>query len=79
MLIGRNAERLEATKKACESKGANVVTLQCDLREKEKVASFLKEEDDKAPVGLCFIYHVGGSYYRCCRSDDSPVWKESRY
>ena len=76
-MMGRNAERLAATKKACEDKGATVVTFECDLREKEKVEAFLKEEDDKAPVGLHFAFHVGGSYHRCCRSHDPSVRKES--
>lgn len=58
MLIGRNADRLAVTKKACEEKGATVVTFECDLREKEKVDAFLKEEDDKAPV--CVLHSVSG-------------------
>ena len=78
-MIGRNAERLAATKKACEDKGASVVTFECDLREKEKVEAFLKEEDDKAPVSVCFVFHVGGSYHCRCRSDDPSVRKEPGY
>jgi short-subunit dehydrogenase len=51
-ITGRDAERLESVATQCRAKGAEVTAAVIDVRERERMASWLAEIDDKAPVSL---------------------------
>lgn len=52
LLIARTAERLAATAAACESRGARVDTLACDVRDSARLATALAAHDAGHPVDL---------------------------
>lgn len=51
-LTGRDAGRLAAVREACEAAGARVVTASIDVRDRERLASWIAEIDDRAPIDL---------------------------
>ncbi len=52
LLVGRNAERLEAAAAAARAKGAAAETATIDLRDAEALRARLLDFDDRAPVDL---------------------------
>lgn len=52
ILIGRNAERLDAVAARCRANGAEVITGYIDVTDKEKLAAFIVEADAKHPIDL---------------------------
>lgn len=51
-LIGRNQSRLEQIAKTCREQGAAVTTAIIDVRDKDRLISWIKEQDDQSPVDL---------------------------
>jgi short-subunit dehydrogenase len=51
-LLGRNPQRLEATARACEAKGATVSAATRDVSDASAMASWLREFDRQHPVDL---------------------------
>jgi short-subunit dehydrogenase len=51
-LGGRNRERLEEIAVACRAKGADVTTAEIDVREREKLAAWIRSVDDTNPIDL---------------------------
>ncbi|MGF6853570.1 SDR family NAD(P)-dependent oxidoreductase [Paraburkholderia sp. CI3] len=51
-LIGRDAERLEASAQACRAKGATVQTGQIDVRNAQAMQTWLHRFDDAQPIDL---------------------------
>ncbi|NIF56120.1 SDR family NAD(P)-dependent oxidoreductase [Burkholderia sp. Ax-1724] len=51
-LVGRDAERLEASAQACRAKGAQVQTGLIDVRDVHAMQSWLHRFDDAHPIGL---------------------------
>ena len=54
-LIGRDLDRLEGVAAACRAKGAACVTASIDVREGERLASFLAEADADTPIDLLIV------------------------
>jgi short-subunit dehydrogenase len=52
VLVGRDAERLEATAQQCRAAGAGVVTGRHDVREAEPLGAWLLARDGEAPFDL---------------------------
>ncbi len=51
-LLGRNRERLAATVRACEEKGAKATAILCDVRDKAAMAEAICAADDTVPLTL---------------------------
>jgi short-subunit dehydrogenase len=51
-LIGRDAERLDASAEACRAKGATVETGQIDVRDAQAMQAWLHQFDDAHPIDL---------------------------
>jgi NAD(P)-dependent dehydrogenase (short-subunit alcohol dehydrogenase family) len=51
-ISGRNAAALEATKAACEKKGAKVLAHRGDVTDKEALAAWIRTVDKQAPLDL---------------------------
>src|SRR5579864_5949741 len=51
-LIGRDAERLEASAQACRAKGAMVETALIDVRDVQAMQTWLHRFDDAHPIDL---------------------------
>lgn len=51
-LGGRNRERLEEIAAACRAKGAEAATAEIDVREREKLAAWIRSVDDAKPIDL---------------------------
>lgn len=51
-LSGRNEGRLEETAAQCRAKGAAVTTASIDVRDRDRMAGWIRAIDDAAPIGL---------------------------
>jgi len=54
-LIGRDAARLEAVAAACRAKGAQCLTASIDVRDGERLSTFLGEVDGQTPIDLLVV------------------------
>ena len=54
-LIGRDAARLEAVAAACQAKGAQCLTASIDVRDGERLSTFLSEVDGQTPIDLLVV------------------------
>ena len=52
ILTARNEERLREVAARCEAKGARVFSASMDVREKDKLAAFIRAMDDATPIDL---------------------------
>ena len=66
MIIGRNAERLEAVAEACRAKGAEVLPTIADVADREAMDRLLTDFDRQNPIDLVIanagIGHGSGKY-----------------
>ena len=54
-LIGRDTDRLETVALACRAKGATCLVGSIDVRNSERLSSFLAEVDGKSPIDLLVV------------------------
>ncbi|MGF6933097.1 short-subunit dehydrogenase [Paraburkholderia sp. UCT70] len=67
-LIGRDAERLEASAQACRAKGASVQTALIDVRDAQGMQAWLQEFDDAHPIDL-LVANAGAASTLASASD----------
>ncbi|MGF6916161.1 SDR family NAD(P)-dependent oxidoreductase [Paraburkholderia sp. 40] len=67
-LIGRDADRLEASAQACRAKGASVQTALIDVRDAQAMQAWLQEFDDAHPIDL-LVANAGAASTLASTSD----------